>query len=496
MLSKITQVILDKPAQKKLQLMNYLFRETIESVSLNTLCKELSCTYPTLQTLCTELQEDFSAIGFKEFKVKNGKISWDPSMYPYRDYQQFLIQQSISYRWVKTTLLYPEKSVESFCRENFISRATLTRKLKPLTDFLAPFSLRVSLSKMQLLGKREASIRIIYSHLFWLGSFGEDLFEARDGAIQEKQLVEGATFSVLKYINHKEIMVFLTVARIRYEMGYHLTETPLKNIVFPEQITDILTYAATFISDPVQAQRQVDFLGYMIYYYPYFVDEMDDRITSISTYFCYLEEREHYLTKLVHDLLNFIKREKNIRPLNSRELLLLKMNLFITFLNCSFFEEVLFPSIDLFLDNTLNDLQEISVISDTIEKYLKKVSRRKESDWIKFHLQQLTHTLATTIFPFYNIQQTQNSVNVTVIPTPDYLAMKDIKDYLDSLGFVNYYPFSTELKDIDLWIASSEKLLPESKKADSIVISFEHSKYYKNRLFNHLLAFYNDKKLR
>lgn len=494
MLSEMSSVILDKPAKRKLQIMNFLFNETIDSISLTLLCEKFDYTYPTIQTLTNELQHDFEAIGFFDFCIEKGKIIWCPERYPWRTYQQFLIRQSIPYRWLKATLLFPEKKVVAFCQENFVSRTTLARKMKPLSIFLATFDIRLSLTKMQLLSKNEASIRIIYINYLWLGSFGEELTQKNELASKEQQILEREQLTHLNFIHPKEVNLFFVVARLRATAGFYLREAPFKKLILPDSISTLSNYVCSFINDPTQVERHVEFLGFLIYYYPYFVDEADERIPFIYKYFQSISQTAHPFTELVYELLNYMTERSKLRSLNQREDRLLKMNLFKTFLNFSVFKETPFPSVDLTLSNVLQDSTEKNLLADEIESFLKKVCRRKNFDWLKNQRRKIAYTLATTIFPFYSTQQTPVSINVTVVPIPDYLAMKEIKDYLENLKFVNYSPFSTDLKEIDVCIASSEKLLTDFSAPASFIIPFEHSDFYKSRLFDHLLAVHTKKK--
>lgn len=494
MLSEMAFVVLDKPAKNKLQIMEFLFTEALESVSLAFLCEKFSYTYPTIQTLCNELQQDFHKMDFLDFRVSKGKISWCSKNYPYRAYQQFLIQQSIPYRWLKTTLLHPKKTIDDFCYESFVSRTTLTRRMKPLTNFLARFDIRLNLSKMQLQSLNEASIRVFYAYYFWLGSFGEELATYDELARKENNLLENSPLSNLNFIHPKETLLFFTISRLRADAGFYLRETPFKELIFPEAITALSAYTASFITDPIQKNRHIDFLGYMIYYYPYFVDESDERLPFIYDYFHMLSDKNDELAGLVYELLSYIEEKNLLRPLSQPETRLLKINFFKAFLNYSIFKEVPFPSIELSLDNDFSELGEIVCLSDVIESFLKKVNRRKDFDWLKSQRKNMAYTLATTLLPFYSPQQLPVSLNVTVIPTPDYLAMKEIREYLENLKFVNYAPFSTDLREIDLCIASSEKLVADFSGLPSFIIPFEHPNFYKRRLFDQLLTLHNKKK--
>ena len=229
MLSEMAFVVLDKPAKNKLQIMEFLFTEALESVSLAFLCEKFSYTYPTIQTLCNELQQDFHKMDFLDFRVSKGKISWCSKNYPYRAYQQFLIQQSIPYRWLKTTLLHPKKAIDDFCYESFVSRTTLTRRMKPLTDFLARFDIRLNLSKMQLQSLNEASIRVFYAYYFWLGSFGEELATYDEIARKENNLLENSQLSNLNFIHPKETLLFLLFRVCELMQAFICEKHPLKS---------------------------------------------------------------------------------------------------------------------------------------------------------------------------------------------------------------------------------------------------------------------------
>lgn len=486
---KVIGVLLDKVARRKLTVIELLLNLEPGHYSISPLMESLTLSYPTLIALCNEIKHDFAQLQLPNFLTSDGKINWQPKSYSHNRYRQYLIRHSIAYKLLLTTLIEPEKTLVEFCQENFLSRATLARKLRPFNQFLKTFDLRLNLTQMKLIGQQEGMIRLAYHCYLWISSFGEDLFVHCD-LQSEHDLLQKISLTTSSYVNPKEVLLMLLISRLRVQQGYRLNALPFTELALPPIDQTLTEYFADFLTEDEQIKRHTDFFAYFIFYTIYFIDPADQRLSYIQLYFDSLKQTP--LHSLHRRLWKTIKETILAAAPSLADQQLLATNLFVTLVNFNVQPGSPPLLLSLLPAEHLDQNPEFQQIQATFAKTITRLSRRKDFAWLKNSGTGLAQALAIITYPYCRSKQVRNVLKVGIVPLPNYLVMQELKYFLTHLEFVDFHLTSAKDETVDLYIATSKTLLPDPN-VPHYLVSFESTENFQDELFIKLWEIYQAK---
>lgn len=167
----LEDILLDDVAQRKISVFNQLLTTANGTYSVHYFEQFTDFSYARLNSLFAEIHEDLMEKQGLELLTDQGKVHIDLSKLRDIPYAQFLFRKSLPYKFLLATILERNYTIENFCRDNFISRASIIRRLQPLINYLKEFDIQLNCSQLQMTGK-ENLIRIVY-----LNFFGSHLME-------------------------------------------------------------------------------------------------------------------------------------------------------------------------------------------------------------------------------------------------------------------------------------------------------------------------------
>lgn len=468
----------------------HLFQQEDGIYSIHRLSKLFNCSQAKTLNICQELNEDFKELKFPRLITYSGKVKWQREKYSQSLYFQYLVRQSLPYKFLKTTLLRPEVTIETFCSENYISRATVARKLKEFIDRLKIYSIKINLSQMMVTGP-ESSVRMLYSSFLWMGSHGSELTSDRRFE-SERELLEKMSISKQNYMNPKEALLVLSVSKLRYLQGYPLQSSPFKGLVLPKTELEVQRYLRSFIPDMEQLRNHLDFIGYQLFYAPYYINEDDGRLPFILQHYHELKDKNDTIYQALLELLEHLEEDNALVDIDPASELLLKLNIFTTLLTYSIQNGPMPLTLYSLSQSESLSLKAYEELYKSIYLFLTKVSRRKKFTWIKNCQAIFAETLALNILPMTQTLYKKVKLNTAIVPIPNYKMVGELKSFLSQFEFVDINYRSTADEDIDFYITTFEELVPVADKPAFIVPLSETPTYHVD-LFGALWRTYQQK---
>lgn len=484
-------ILLDSQSKKKLALLNYLTKKPAGIYSLNTLKNEHGISYSQIGNLAFDIHLDFQRLGLPDFLTNSRKISWHPESFYFNRYKSYLLKKSVAYNYLAAVFFETNKTLEAFCEQQFISRATLNRRLKPIMVYIHSLHLELIVRKMTISGD-EAVLRMLYICIFWTVEPG--IVDARFGNYeQESFLLDTLPSCYSTFIHRQGILLILLVNRYRYEHKHEIRLSYFEGLATHTHNQEFIEYLKSYLKDPTELTHQLNFLSYLIYYAFHFVSEDDFRVNYVQQYLVDLRSQKKSIAIELDRLMTVIK-EKFLPPLMSTSAYaLVESNVFVTLLNYAIQQ----GPMPLLIDSTYSSLGTDNTLQTFLQRELKqelqKVCRRKNMCWITACINELSHTLSLTLLPFYSQELEPVKVVVGLTPLPNYTLLHEVKDFLQSLDFVTLKFTSVEHPDVDCYVSSFVKLIPNPDKPH-FIISQKDTLDYQVLLFAKLRHLYVQKK--
>ncbi|MDQ8358384.1 helix-turn-helix domain-containing protein [Enterococcus faecium] len=166
-------IVFTQKERRKLAIFHLL--EEQHELTIKEISKKLDLSSSVVKNILNEMENEFDDFCFSGFKLlSKNKINQNlPIDLNYDYYYSYLIQQSLPYRAMKSSLFYPEKNLMEFCQENFISRASAMRHLQSLADYVQEFDVIFNRSQLSFKGD-ERLIRLILFNILWAASRGNE----------------------------------------------------------------------------------------------------------------------------------------------------------------------------------------------------------------------------------------------------------------------------------------------------------------------------------
>lgn len=475
--------------QKKIQFLKQMEKCPAGEYSVHTLSQKFHSSYLPFLQMLQELDESLEKINETPLLIEPAKIYWKRDSGRSNTFLIDQVKNSIPYRFLLTSLFYPEKKLKDFSKETFLSESTILRRMHPLIDYLEQCNVRINFSRMELTGQ-EAVIRLVYIKTLWAASLGKDLMFSPQNFNSEDALLENLTGLLPIHLHPKLARLMLGVCRLRNDQKNYLAEAPFEGLLFSQTKPIFEHYLAELLDSRIQIQRNIEFLNYLFYYYPYCVKQDAESINPMMLYYSRNVEERDPLCLAIDTFYRYCSNELLKQTLSEQEEKILLDNIARTFLNYSIQKKeipLLFDpgSKEDFLQSEL-----YSQLYPAIRKMIRKLSRRKQLEWLATVDSSISKTLCLNLLPLFIA--TNEKVCVGLVAIPNYLYLQQVVRFLLNFSFVEivFQPKANE--PVDLYITTFKDLLPTDTE-DCYLINILNANY-KEDLLQRLLTIKNKKK--
>ncbi|MFD1485890.1 helix-turn-helix domain-containing protein [Lacticaseibacillus baoqingensis] len=160
-------IFLERADQLKYQLYSLLARPYVTNMTITDLAGLMQAKYQPTYNVFQELLGDLVAItGKRRDVVRKQMLVAAPLPLSLDAYRSYLVQQSLVYRLIDYAVTAAAPSPNQFCEREFISRSTISRKLKPVNNLMAHFGVKLKLAKLAFSGS-EMNIRYFLYTVYW-----------------------------------------------------------------------------------------------------------------------------------------------------------------------------------------------------------------------------------------------------------------------------------------------------------------------------------------
>ncbi|EOI00162.1 hypothetical protein UAW_00176 [Enterococcus haemoperoxidus ATCC BAA-382] len=454
----LENILLDDVAQRKLSVFNQLLGSTNGTYSIHYFEQFTDFSYARLNSLFSEIHDDLKEKQGLELLNDQGKVHIDVSKLRDIPYSQFLFRKSLPYKFLLATILENNYTIEDFCRDHFISRASVIRRLQPLINYLKDFDIQLNCSKLQLTGK-ENLIRIVYLNFFWIASYGEDLFLALDETKRGFDLFDEADHQWMTYTEPREWYLLTTISQLRIQKKHVIIEPPFKQLAFPTVNISFIKKLKKLNLPQEFIERESTFLSFMMFYWNIYFYADDPRIVYVKEY---MNSEQQPLGDLIERFEEFYLPLFSEKKLSNDERELLNTNIFTTCLNHSVLEDSLPLTIN-FMETCIKEQNPLyTPLSEKVRAFLKEIILKPEFIWIKNCLEDLVYICSFLLLPFYERSNPKYQLNVGIILSPNAIFLQSLFDFLEQISFLTVsFVSSTSEEDYDFYIATSKLLIPD-----------------------------------
>ncbi|WP_086315645.1 hypothetical protein A5821_003148 [Enterococcus sp. 7F3_DIV0205] len=457
----LEDILLDDVAQRKISVFNQLLNTANGTYSVHYFEQFTDFSYARLNSLFSEIHEDLMEKQGLALLTSQGKVHIDLSKLRDIPYSQFLFRKSLPYKFLLATILEKNYTIENFCRDHFISRASIIRRLQPLINYLKDFDIQLNCSKLQLTGK-ENLIRIVYLNFFWIASYGEDLFLALDETKRGFDLFDPEDRQWMTYTEPREWYLLTTISQLRIKKKHFIIEPPFKQLAFPKVNMSFIKKLEQVNLPQHFIERESTFLSFMMFYWNIYFYADDPRISYVKEY---MTSEQQPLSNLIERFEDFYLPLFTEKQLSEAEREVLNINIFTTCLNHSVIKDSLPLAIN-FMETCIKKQNPLyAPLSAKVREFLKQIVLTPEFTWIKNCLEDLTYICSFLLLPFYERSNPKYQLNVGIILSPNAIFLQSLFDFLEQISFISVsFVSSASEDDYDFYIAASKLLIPDKVK--------------------------------
>lgn len=432
-----------------------------EHYSIFFIAQKLNLTYQQTYHHLNELNREIQQANPKQHSIliKNSGINTGKLLLSLDEYRYFLLQSSIPFRFMQYITNENTPSLERFCDEMFISRSTLSRKIKPLTEFLHQFNIRISYTTMSLVGD-ETKIRLLLFYLMWLGTRGivwPFAFPKSELEFFKKRFTRFFSLDTT-FVGKKELEFFLAVSYGRMKRHFYVDYNPKYDFLFANSTYFDLTLLNDYPNISLQnAKGESAHFYFLSLFAPYFSDEKDPVLEATLDEF---SKNDNPIWNLATQFIRYMEKHLFTDPLTKEQQHVLLGNLLHTGFAYYIFEGP-FPNMHSFLFSEKGQ-GTTHALDAACQTFFKSKLNTATYAAFKGNLKSLSLAYKRIIAPYFLARQEKHKLHVALAIEQNHFFIQQLVNFLDSLNFVSFETFVEDPEKYDLIIASSFALKKEN----------------------------------
>ncbi|MGX7199387.1 helix-turn-helix domain-containing protein [Enterococcus nangangensis] len=422
--------------------------------SIFFIAQKLNLTYQQAYHHLNELNHEIQQASPQQgsILIKNSGISTTKLVLSLDEYRYFLLQESVPFRFVQYIMNEPEPSLQYFCEEMFISRSTLSRKIKPLTEFLKKYGMRISYTSMSIVGD-ETTIRLTLFYLMWLGTRGlvwPFAFDQKELSYFQERFTKFFSMNS-SYVGRQELLYFFAVAYARIRRHFYAPYNHKYDFLFHQSRYFDLNLLTDYPELPLgTAKGESAFLFFISLFAPYFTNNQDLVLETTLNEFA---KNENIIWDFATQFITYIDQEIFEGTLRQGEQEVMLGN----YLNITFGYYIFqrpFPTLPSFAESKSNQGL-IALITEKIAPFFDDILAQPEYQPLLKQKEYLQTTFAHILNPYFNERQKGANLRVALAIEQNHMFMQQLHTFLASLTFVDFETYEDSNDDFDLIIGSS-----------------------------------------
>ncbi|MGC6769188.1 helix-turn-helix domain-containing protein [Enterococcus sp. LJL128] len=461
------ELILEDITKRKLTLFNLLAKLPDDYYSINFLESNLDYSYSRVSYLLELIQQDLDDLTqtSAEFITDQG-IHYDRSV-SYDQYYQYLITQSIPYLLILSVVYYPKDNLDDFCRKNFLSKASVIRKAKPLNDYFKQFNIKLNISQLKLTGE-ERLIRIVLYALIWFTSQSMNLPNT-DIRLDYEKIRNNISSCFPKHHSYSgtiQIKLMLDIIYLRITNGYFLTEKTKISSYVPTDVELGKDFLEPIVTDAKVLEAESQFSALLLVITPNYYDEEDIRFRFLENY---LKRENNQAATLLNEFWDYLS---DVYGFTQKKHKILYGNVANIIFPIAVLKKSMPGILTLNKSSSLLQNKYFLDLHKSFKAFFRKIAKRKHFSWLNEQVKPLSITLALLLFPSWETMTKNKVIKIGLIAESNYLLTQQLINFLDELVFVELDALNDNCTDFDLIIATSSYLLPPNCSLPAFVFRY------------------------
>lgn len=301
-------LLLTNHAKKKLAILTYLNENTNQPINISKIAEHLGLSYHGIAPLIEEMQQEFSALYQVLLCEKGFKVRSLEEPLSYSLYQKYLIQESLAFQLLLTSLMKPEMTINDISTVHFVSHSTITRALKPLKSYLLGKEIHLNVSQLKLFGN-EINIRSFYVQILtYLENSPLETDFLMDFSDQTV-LINELALQKFSPVNQRLILIILFVSKLRFEQGYLLDPINGFDNLFSRMNHPLKNYFMAFMTDEKQVTYQINYVKGMLFFLVRFAEPTPERAALLCDFYEQIKEDDPIFHEFMADFSHILLAE-------------------------------------------------------------------------------------------------------------------------------------------------------------------------------------------
>jgi len=470
--SLLKKTLLEKIAHRKLTIYQILVELAPGVYTVNTIENECEYAYQRVKSLLHEIHNDLDKLTQSRYQLLDAdrRVNITEELISYTSYQQFLLKNSLPYRLILHTLLYPQDKLQDFCEKQFISAASVNRTIKPLQDYLRNYNLKLNVNQLEIKGK-ESVVRMALYNFLWLNCQGQSL----EVVFKDVPAFEDLTNKLLQfmpkqnqYVAKKRIQTILSVSLLRIQSGNYIDiDDDLAG--FTEVSAQFLQKCLSIKLPENLLNREFQYIALLCYNGPFYSSTTDPLTQKALTD---LKRGSCSLFQLINNFEAFYL-QRFVSSADTELLDVLRVNLLCIASNYFIFQQRV-PTLFTMVHSTIQE--ELVLFQDLllhIRQFLANLANNKEFHWLRTTKADLALTWTHLLLPHYEAFNSQQQLKVGLLLDANYLLTQPLLRFLKQQSFLKVVFHEESLPlDYDYIITTSLFLVPETATCKLFVYDF------------------------
>lgn len=464
-------LFLTNQQQKKVQFLQQMETFPDGEYAPHPLSKQLALNYQPFWQLLQEIDQELVSLGESPLLTSDKKIRWRRDAQRNNTFLSFQIQQSVPHQFLLESLTRPATTLNEFADQRFLSKSTVTRRMRPLVEQLEREGVFVNLAQMSLDGE-ESIVRMAYIHYLWLTIASLSLYEQEYFPEEERFLTTWAD-KLRLHVPRQLCWLILVVCRYRNEQSHYLLPSSFGDLLFPAVEVGIHDYLSQQLDDPQQVISNVEFINYLIHYYYPVLTPYSEAAQLRLAHYAHKVEQEEPLFLAIASCYEYCQNQLFPSTLSQEDRETCLCNIIGIFLGFSLQKERL-PLFSETKDSLSKKLhQQYDPVYAAISSQLVEVIQNKEMAWIQEVSQDLAHSLSQVILPYVE-KQPLRLIRIGLISLQDSTLSLKLFQFLREFPYTEVLLNPTVDCELDLYVTSDPNLAPRNDRPRFIVNFLAH----------------------
>ncbi|WP_461215868.1 helix-turn-helix domain-containing protein [Lacticaseibacillus sp. GG6-2] len=224
---EFTDVFMERADQLKYRLYSTLARSDVQRVTIVDLADLTHNTYQPVYNVFQEMLSDIVMLtGLSKTKARKKILDAETLPLGLDAYRSYLVRNSLMYRLLDYAVTSTNPTAAQFEAQEFVSRSTMTRKLRAANDLMARYGVKFRLAKLAFSGNELNICFFLYAFYWWShrGSYWPFKTITRKRLHDECSLIGIMNEHPVSQI---QMQVFLAISHLRLAKNHPVQMTPL-----------------------------------------------------------------------------------------------------------------------------------------------------------------------------------------------------------------------------------------------------------------------------